>query len=135
MEKNLAVYTICRNFAENIAIMKRLYRNISFALFAVVSATASAAAPAFMSPYDPWQIEVSAPAVEEIQSEEVTIKAEGRKITVSGATDETLEVYNIAGVKVASYPIDAPEKTVTLNVGRGVYILRVGKVARKVNIV
>ena len=131
----MEVYAICRNFAENIVIMKRLYRNISFALFAVVTTTASAVAPAFMSPYDPWQIEVPAPAVEEIQSEEVSLKAEGRRITVSGADGEMLEVYNIAGVKVASYPIDAPEKTITLNVGRGVYILRVGKVARKVNIV
>lgn len=95
---------------------------------------ASAAEPAFVSAYDPWLLEAPAPEVEAINADEITIKAEGRKIHVNGAEGETLEVYNVAGVKVASFSIDAPEKTINLNVSRGVYILRVGNVARKVNI-
>lgn len=86
--------------------------------------------------HSPWTIEAtSAPAASNSQTlDEVTIKTEGRRVHISGAEDKTLEVYNIVGVKVTSYTIDAPEKTITLSVPRGIYILRVGKVARKVNI-
>lgn len=114
--------------------MQSLYRNIFAATLLLAATTARAAEPAFMTSYDPWMLETPAPEVEEINSEDVTIKAEGRKIHVYGAEGETLEVFNITGVKIASYGIDAPEKTVTLSVPRGVYILRVGKVTRKVNI-
>lgn len=118
--------------------MTKLYRNIALAALALTATTARAAEPAFMKAYDPWQMAVEAPAtapeVEEINADEITIKTEGRKVHVNGAEDQTLDVFNIAGVKVASYTIDAPDKTITLTVPRGVYILRVGKVARKVNI-
>ncbi len=114
--------------------MKRYILTLS--VFAALAVSAAKPASAFMSPYDPWTIEAPAPAasVESITFDEVTIKTEGRKVHVSGAEDQTLEVFNIAGVKVASYAIDAQEKTINLNVPRGIYILRVGKVARKVNI-
>lgn len=126
--------------------MTNLYRNIALAAFVLTASVASAAEPAFINAYDPWQFE-NTPAAAEVDeanvqaepevsalAEEVTIKAEGRRVTISGAEDETLEVFNIAGVKVASYSIDSPNKTINLTVSRGVYILRVGKVARKVNI-
>lgn len=118
--------------------MKNIYRNIALSIFVVTASFAKAAEPAFINAFDPWQYE-NAPAVAEVEeanglAEEVTIKAEGRKITVNGAENEDLEVFNIAGVKVATYSIDSPAKTITLTVPRGVYILRVGKVTRKVNI-
>lgn len=116
--------------------MKRYILTLSvFAVMAVSTITAGAAS-AFMSPYDPWTIEAPTPAasVESITFDEVTIKTDGRKVHVSGAEEQTLEVFNIAGVKVASYVIDSSEKTINLTVPRGIYILRVGKVARKVNI-
>lgn len=132
--------------------MTKLYRNIVLTAFVLTAHVASAAEPAFINAYDPWQYEnpstysgqapiaevdeVNVQAEPEVSAlaEEATIKAEGRRITVNGAEDETLEVFNIAGVKVASYAIDSPAKTINLTVPRGVYILRVGKVARKVNI-
>lgn len=117
--------------------MTQFYRNIFLAAALLTATVATAAEPAFMNAYDPWTYEAAAAPsaeIEAVNADEVTIKAEGRKVHVAGAEDETLEVYNIAGVKVASYPVDAPEKTITLTVPRGVYILRVGKVARKVNI-
>lgn len=123
--------------------MTKFYRFILLSTLSLAASAAFAADPAFVSAYDPWQMDAPAiaPAETELAStdisaltEEVTIKAEGRKITVNGAEDAELEVFNIAGVKVASYAIDSPAKTITLSVTRGVYILRVGKVTRKVNI-
>lgn len=119
--------------------MKNIYRNIALSIFVVTASFAKAAEPAFVNAFAPWQYENAPAAVAEVEeanglAEEVTIKAEGRKITVNGAENEDLEVFNIAGVKVATYSIDSPAKTITLSVPRGVYILRVGKVTRKVNI-
>lgn len=117
--------------------MTKLYRNIVLAAFVLTASMASAAEPAFVNAYDPWLLENQPTAVTEVEEtlgDDITIKTEGRKVHINGAEDETLEVYNIAGVKVASYAIDSPDKTITLSVPRGVYILRVGKVARKVNI-
>lgn len=116
--------------------MTKLYRYITFATLLTAAATAKAADPAFMSPYDPWTIEAAAPTpeVEFYASEDISIKTAGRRVHISGAEGETLEVYNIAGVKIATFSIDAPEKTITLTVPRGVYILHVGNVARRINI-
>lgn len=117
--------------------MTKLYRNIVLSAFVLTASMASAAEPTFMHSFDPWQYEAAAPAATEteaISMDDITIKTEGRKVHINGAEDQTLEVFNVAGVKVASYAIDSPDKTINLNVPRGVYILRVGKVARKVNI-
>ena len=114
--------------------MKRNILLLSLISMLALGAESAQAATAFMSPYDPWMMETPAPAIEAASQDEISIKAEGRKVHVTGAEDEVLEVYNIAGVKVASFTIDAYEKTINLTVPRGVYILRIGKVARKVNI-
>ncbi len=94
------------------------------------------AAKYMMPMHSPWSITTELSAEQTLNSsfDEINIRTEGRKVHVSGAEDKTLEVYNIAGVKVASFPIDAPEKTITLTVPKGIYILRVEKVTRKVNV-
>lgn len=105
-------------------------------LVLALTAAHAHAAQTMMPLHSPWAIAATEPAAATNgqTNDEISIKAEGRKIHVSGAEDKTLEVYNIVGVKVTSYHIDAPEKTITLSVPRGIYILRVDKVARKVNI-
>ena len=68
------------------------------------------------------------------QFDEPTIGVEGRIVTVSGAQGEKLEVISLTGRKVAEYDIDAPVQRVELNLSKGCYILKVGKVVRKVSI-
>ena len=94
------------------------------------------AAKYMMPMHSPWSIVTELSAEQTLNStfDEINIRTEGRRVHVNGAEDKTLEVYNIAGVKVASYPIDSPEKTITLTVPKGIYILRVEKVTRKVNV-
>lgn len=69
-----------------------------------------------------------------INLEEIAISAKGNQIRVQNAEGQTLDVYNITGVKVANHRLDSDDKTITLNVARGIYIVKVGKVARRVNI-
>jgi hypothetical protein len=73
---------------------------------------------------------------EEVDTElsAISLSVNGSKVHVSGADGETLEVYNLTGVKVASIRIDSNDKSFSLNLQRGCYILKVGKVVRKISI-
>ncbi len=70
----------------------------------------------------------------ETEMSAVTLSFNGSKVHVTGAEGETLEVYNLTGVKVATIRIDSNDKTLSLNLQRGCYILKVGKVVRKISI-
>ena len=68
------------------------------------------------------------------QFDVTSIAVEGHTVTVSGAQGKKLEVVSLTGRLVAEYEIDAPVQRVELNLSKGCYILRVGKVVRKVSI-
>ena len=65
---------------------------------------------------------------------QVTIIVSGTRVHVANAAGQTLEVYDVAGVRVASLRIDSDDKTCNLNLTKGCYILKVDKVVRKVSI-
>ncbi len=75
-------------------------------------------------------------AKEEIENDiaPVSISAKGSQVHVSGAEGKVLEIFNLAGVRVASIRIDSNDKTLSLNLSRGCYILKVGKIVRKISI-
>ena len=64
----------------------------------------------------------------------ISITANGSNVRVVGANGETLEVFNITGVKVSTIQIDSADKTVSLSLPKGCYLLKVGKVVRKISI-
>ena len=53
------------------------------------------------------------------------------RITAKGTN---VRVQNITGVRIAAYKIDSNDTTVSLSCGKGCYILKLGKIARKVSI-
>lgn len=55
-----------------------------------------------------------------------------QEVRVQNAEGQKLEVYNLIGVRVSVYRIDSADKTVSLGLQRGCYILKTGKVARKI---
>lgn len=65
---------------------------------------------------------------------EIHISLNGMMLHVSGAEGKTLQIYNILGVKIASYKIDSNEKQVDLSLPTGCYIVKIGNVVRKVSI-
>lgn len=73
---------------------------------------------------------------DEIETElsAIGLSVNGNKVRVSGAEEQTLEVYNLTGVKVTSIRIDSNDKTLTLTLQRGCYILKIGKIVRKISI-
>ena len=69
----------------------------------------------------------------EQEQKEVVITVSESNVHIKNADKAVMEVYNMAGVKVATYRVDSPEKTIELgHLPKGCYILKVGKVARKV---
>ena len=68
------------------------------------------------------------------QFDEPSIAVEGQIVTVSGAQGQKLQVVSLTGRLVAEYEIDAPVQRLELNLSKGCYILKVGKVVRKVSI-
>lgn len=59
----------------------------------------------------------------------------GNIVRVQNATkNSNLEIYNILGVKVSSVKIDSTDKTITLNLPKGCYILKIGDIVRRITI-
>lgn len=70
----------------------------------------------------------------EMEPTSTTMVINGNNIHVSGANGTILEVYNLTGSKVGTYRIDSNEKTFSLNLQKGCYILKIGDVVRKISI-
>ena len=64
----------------------------------------------------------------------LTISVEESTICVQNAAGETLEVYDLTGVLVARVRIDSQEKTISLNLTKGYYFLKIRKLVRKIGI-
>nr|WP_315087870.1 T9SS type A sorting domain-containing protein [uncultured Prevotella sp.] len=64
----------------------------------------------------------------------ITITVTNNVLRVVGAEDEVLSIYNITGVKVMNVRVDSSDKHYTLSFPRGCYIVKVGKVVRKISI-
>jgi len=63
-----------------------------------------------------------------------TISVEGNMVSILGGQNQTLEVVSLTGRAVANYKIDSPAQRIELNLPKGCYILKIGKVVRKVTI-
>jgi len=76
------------------------------------------------------------PSIEIIDNDfqDITISIQGNTLHITGANGETLKIYNVAGVMVQTIKIEGADKHYDLNLPKGCYILKVGKVVRKVSV-
>jgi hypothetical protein len=77
------------------------------------------------------------PAIEIVENEFQTISisvSDESTLRVTGAAGQMLYIYNITGVRVMSVRIDGSDKSFDLNFSKGCYIVKVGKVVRKISI-
>ena len=80
---------------------------------------------------------VQAATTIEMQEQEIntiSISISGNVLRVEGADNETLYIYNVVGVRVMSIKIDSQDKRYSLSLPKGCYIIKVGKVVRKISI-
>lgn len=62
----------------------------------------------------------------------ISVSVIGNVLRVEGANDEMLHIYNVTGVRVMSVKVDSYDKRYTLSLPKGCYIVKVGKVVRKI---
>jgi hypothetical protein len=80
---------------------------------------------------------VKAAEVEMLQTEQtldddITISVNGQWVTITGAQGLTLEVVSLTGRQIKTIKIESPAQRIELNIPKGCYILKIGKVVRKV---
>ena len=75
-----------------------------------------------------------APGIEQVAEEEATIHIDGTSVTVLGAQGESLEVVSLTGRRVMTVKIESPAQRIELNLPKGCYILKIGKVVRKISV-
>ena len=66
--------------------------------------------------------------------EESQISISGNMLRVIGAAGQNVEIFNVTGVRVFSRRVDSNDQSFQLSLTRGCYIVKVGKLVRKVNI-
>ncbi len=69
---------------------------------------------------------------EQTIEDDITISVNGQWVTINGAQGLTLEVVSLTGRLVKTVKIESPAQRIELNVPKGCYILKIGKVVRKV---
>ena len=75
-------------------------------------------------------------SIEIIDNEVQTINVAVSESTihVTGANGQIMHVYNVTGMKLMSVKIEGQDKKVEINLPKGCYIVKVGKVVRKIYI-
>lgn len=72
--------------------------------------------------------------IAELTNHGVSLRVSGQNVRIFGAAGLRLEVFSITGAKISTVSIDSNDKSVSLNLNRGWYILRVGTLTRKIAI-
>ena len=124
--KNLVVSLKNAIFAKIIdyCIMTKRILTIAFtmALSCLVPVTANAA-PAYL-----------AGVMEVAVDQDVTITYSDGVLSVTGAEGQILEIVSLTGKKIMDVKVESPAQKIELNIPKGCYIVKVGKVVRKVSI-
>ncbi len=74
------------------------------------------------------------PLYEQGNDKEVTIVVQQSSLFVNNAQGQVLEVVSLTGKQIVKVKIDSPAQRIELNVPKGCYIVKVGKVVRKIAI-
>ena len=112
------------NFAPNYICMRMIKRllilTFSVAALWLVPVTTSAA-PAYF-----------AGVMELTDEQEVDVVYSEGTLTITGADGLVLQIVTVTGNVVLHKRIDSPEQKIELNIPKGCYIVKVGKVVRRV---
>ena len=86
-----------------------------------------------MIPSDAQASEMSFAASEQVD-EQIEVSVEGQTVNVTGAMGKQLIVVSLTGRQVLAVKIENPAQRVDLNIPKGCYILKIGKVVRKIQV-
>ncbi len=91
---------------------------------------------AFLSPATVYSsvLRNYAAGVMDFQESDISISFTQGTLTIIGGEGMILEIVSLTGRKVMEQPIESPAQKFELNIPKGCYIVKVGKVVRKVSI-
>lgn len=81
----------------------------------------------------PMLAEFSADGIE-MNVSGIQLSIDGGNVHIVGANGEVMEVFNLTGTKVATIRIDSNDKSFALNLSKGCYLIKVGKIVRKISV-
>lgn len=64
----------------------------------------------------------------------ISLNIKDGNVHITGANGEVMEIFNLTGTKVATVRIDSNDKTFALNLQKGCYLIKVGKIVRKISV-
>ncbi len=64
----------------------------------------------------------------------ISLSIKDGNVHIVGANGEVMEIFNLTGAKVTTVRIDSNDKTFALNLQKGCYLIKVGKIVRKISI-
>ncbi len=64
----------------------------------------------------------------------ISISVSESVLHITGANGLVLQIFNVTGVRVMSIKVEGADKRYELNLPKGCYIVKVGKVVRKISI-
>ena len=64
----------------------------------------------------------------------ISLSIAGGNVHIIGAAGEVMEIFNLTGAKVATFRIDSNDKAFALNLTKGCYLIKVGKIVRKISV-
>lgn len=64
----------------------------------------------------------------------ISLSIKDGNVHIAGANGEVMEIFNLTGAKVSTIRIDSNDKTFALNLTKGCYLIKVGKIVRKISI-
>jgi len=70
----------------------------------------------------------------EVSASGIQMSINGGNVHIIGANGEVMEVFNLTGSKVATIRIDSNDKTFALNLSKGCYLIKIGKIVRKISV-
>ena len=113
-------------FAQNIDYCKMTKRILIISVTMVLSChipVVTYAAPAYF-----------AGVMELAPEQEVTITFSEGALIVTGAEGQTVEIVSLTGKKIMDVKVESLSQKIELNIPKGCYIVKVGKVVRKVSV-
>ena len=85
------------------------------------------------APQEMQASEMESAAIEQAD-EQIEVSVEGQTAYVTGAQGKELIVVSLTGRQLLKVKIDGAAQRVELNIPKGCYILKVGKVVRKIQV-
>ncbi|MBO7118941.1 MAG: T9SS type A sorting domain-containing protein [Bacteroidaceae bacterium] len=84
--------------------------------------------------FAPLSIMAETPDGIEMSVSSISLSYKDGNIHIVGANGEVMEIFNLTGTKVTTIRIDSNDKTFALNLPKGCYLIKVGKIVRKISV-